>query len=872
MATDWLQQVPPHLVGAILALLAQPFPPITAYPTPLADPPLDPSLVNSNPDSNIPNELHQSTADPTEAQICGRKLTSSVAASIAKPKHNNFQQKGLGGEISKCKGKLLQLETEQEDEYEELPKIDEEFEPLPGVPSATTVSSIDPEQVRLKKIHDLIIPTVNTAVYKRLGYKHHTDPEYRKIRIAAEAALMQPPLPFFCNLRWSEIKKKATREVLIGKVEVAIGLNRDVCLGIILGLIETQSRRATRPINEKAKAEKLPVPRGRPKQHGRYANRVRKTRIATKGQQAGVPASTSSAGISLASVVKNTLSSSSFSPPLNLESPLSPVLATTPATSLSVSVTSEGETSPVSSSKRKRLGNNPSPNLKQDALQQKKNRLADLQNKAHATRAQAGSLISVTGSNDDNIRLSDTVLGSAVSDIHDKDLYDEYPVILDGKGMKLFYYSWTFQEFLAHIDVKYAEGAWYKFGSSSTNLIDCPDTYKSFLDKLRAQPQTFPKVWPRSDNDFISPNHSEDEDLYSVPVSEAKVQHLQTNSKLFQSNTAKPAASGTSFESNSNAARAQPKVPQASKSTSKKSKRNIQLPISSNSSLSVNHPFKMPLLVNKQPINNSQNLQQEYSPGLLEYGLTDSNLLPSSLLETFPGPNFSSLNDTSDSDPDTSDCEEMKVSNRNTQAESRDCSHTTEEPSDTDKINALRPHFSSPLNTTIKPKETMRALSLSPKIRTNDGPNGTRRVTRNSVRLAATQMAQSTMQSDLSENTQDMNEQNWNNSIPMYVDLKQCSSDDNSKSQKHQTDPPCVNESQVVHATDIEYVRILTMIDLSNKSLEILKTYKEYRLVAKVEEEDSVLVAPLAAVFLNVAVDVPKRYYSTTYLQREKAN
>ncbi|KAI5794997.1 hypothetical protein EDC01DRAFT_727922 [Geopyxis carbonaria] len=168
---------------------------------------------------------------------------------------------------------LEEEDLEEEDSEEEDPEEEdsEEEEELPP-------GTLEPEELRLKKINAMLITADATPPFRRPGYAHHTHPEYLGRRRLVKKALAQKPDKFYCDKPWSSLKGKA-RENQISKAQKALGLeDRDICLSVILGLISTQSRLTNRVRHREMLASdpNFKPKRGRPVVHGKYAGRQKR--------------------------------------------------------------------------------------------------------------------------------------------------------------------------------------------------------------------------------------------------------------------------------------------------------------------------------------------------------------------------------------------------------------------------------------------------------------------------------------------------------------------------------------------------------------------------------------------------------------------
>ncbi|KAI5778636.1 hypothetical protein EDC01DRAFT_634732 [Geopyxis carbonaria] len=556
---DWLQQIPPHLRDAMRTAFDAISQQIPSVPTVSNQPGMSNSSalqsscnINTTRDNRSGLSIHlflQSTnLFDTISQVAGSQYqTNNGNHSVLLTNSPNPEQSLLSGSNifltqeyheKKALTTNVGLNNSEEDSAEELPFYDRTL-PL---------ALHDPEEIRRKKIEDLIIPRNTTAVYLRLNYKHHTDPEYRKIRLVAEQALAQPPVPFHCNIRWSQIRKKATREMLIGKVQIAIGLDRDICLSIILGLIETHNRRKAKPINEQNRAANIPILRGRRVTTGKYVNRKRKNK--------GLSSKSTTQNTDPSAVLGNDTSQSSNSIGMLDSSNIAQTNATLESTTKSSSPSIEnsdfsyktpvmrlipGDNHKVKGQKRFRN----EMISKSELVQAKKQRLADLQAKSHQDRNDTIS----SHLNHEEEKAIDLVEQQWTSDIPNSQGL-EYKVLVKNIGkISSFHFSWSFEEFLSKVDLdRHCNQAWYKIGKGSTNIMDSIESYTKFIEAVASNTTGhLPAIWPHTDQDWFSSEISSNEDelYYSSPCAikntktkvknkVGKAKEIATNSQAFE--------------------------------------------------------------------------------------------------------------------------------------------------------------------------------------------------------------------------------------------------------------------------------------------------------------------------------------------------
>ncbi|KAI5801340.1 hypothetical protein EDC01DRAFT_764860 [Geopyxis carbonaria] len=411
----------------------------------------------------------------------------------------------FAGENSTSESEIDSIEYEETDEKEILSK------------DGTGVT-LTPQEIQQKKIDLIYAPADTLAVYKRLGYKHQTDPAYRRIRIQAERALAQEPLRFYCNMRWSSIKKKATRELLVSKVEAAIGLDRDICLAMIIGLIETKCRKIAKPLNDQIKAQGLKANRGRPPAHGRYVGRVRKNKIGTVNVLEDYNSSTSD-DETTGSVTND-----------NVADSLS--LSATHSVALPLALDAVKQSSTKSQNK-------------EEANRSKKARLAALQEKAHTEKNNVQTKVSLLSK--PQVQNKNFLKKGSLSAFESPNVVlhqganfleeGRYDLFQENVGKVTMGFRYTLEEFFMEFGLDVPNDTnrvWYKYGNGSNSIIDCTDTYARFLSTVKEHPKCIPTISLPTEKDWESPNDSDIEDSFSNILNSSNSLEIPKSAKYNQ--------------------------------------------------------------------------------------------------------------------------------------------------------------------------------------------------------------------------------------------------------------------------------------------------------------------------------------------------
>lgn len=165
---------------------------------------------------------------------------------------------------------------------------------------------------RMEESHDILegatdteqegpprLPFSRVPIWQLMGFNSYTDQgqrlEYLRRRRIAKSALEANPALFKIGTPWSAVETSELQELLISKVQDALGewnYHRDVIERIILSITQNYGRQESRAENKEISASGGTVKAGRRATHGRYAGRIRKGRKAATTPSIGSPSHT----------------------------------------------------------------------------------------------------------------------------------------------------------------------------------------------------------------------------------------------------------------------------------------------------------------------------------------------------------------------------------------------------------------------------------------------------------------------------------------------------------------------------------------------------------------------------------------------------
>lgn len=138
-------------------------------------------------------------------------------------------------------------------------------------------SDIDAEEELLQGVN-------KRPLWQQMGFASYGEKaqrtEYIRRRRIAKKALSRDPHPFKISTKWSSVKNRATRELLIKKVQKALeqwDYSADIALNIILSLTHNRRRNRNRERNADIGAKGGVIKKGRPPTHGRYCGKRKPT-------------------------------------------------------------------------------------------------------------------------------------------------------------------------------------------------------------------------------------------------------------------------------------------------------------------------------------------------------------------------------------------------------------------------------------------------------------------------------------------------------------------------------------------------------------------------------------------------------------------
>lgn len=140
------------------------------------------------------------------------------------------------------------------------------------------------------------LPFSRVPIWQLMGFDSYTDQgqrlEYLRRRRIAKSALEANPALFKIGTPWSAVETSELQELLISKVQDALGewnYHRDIIERIILSITQNYGRQESRAENKEISASGGTVKAGRRATHGRYAGRIRKGRKAAATPSIGSP-------------------------------------------------------------------------------------------------------------------------------------------------------------------------------------------------------------------------------------------------------------------------------------------------------------------------------------------------------------------------------------------------------------------------------------------------------------------------------------------------------------------------------------------------------------------------------------------------------